>query len=421
MKYLAVAVMMVSFGCAKAEERTKGVKLQYPVDVAPLEVRQMQYTVSAPGSIDAFQQVQITARVQGALDKVSFVEGQLVKEGDILATIESERYQIAVEQAKSTLDKAIATQKSAQAALDRRLTAQKDSPGLVPGEEIEQKQTLVDTAKADVEAARQQQHIAQLNLRDSSVRAPIGGVVQTRTVQQGQYLQPGAVLATILQRDPMLLRFQVTEQDAPRLKVGMTATLTLRESTREFTAHITLVGGAADQTTRLVPITAQIDQTDHQYWLRPGAFCQVIIPVGDARKGIVVPSLAVTPTEKGNVVYVVDDKNIAHARVVELGMHTAQGGVELTRGVKEGEVLVVSGIEPLSEGAPVQIKSKTTLEAATVTPDAGVPGVTPPPTTPLGGSDQGSAAATPPAGSGAGSADAAGSGSGSGHRHKAAP
>ncbi|HEV7553891.1 MAG TPA: efflux RND transporter periplasmic adaptor subunit, partial [Kofleriaceae bacterium] len=345
----------------------------------------------------------------------------LVKDGDVLATIESERYQIAVEQAKSTLDKAIATQKSAQAALDRRLTAQKDSPGLVPGEEIEQKQTLVDTAKADVEAARQQQHIAQLNLRDSSVRAPIGGVVQTRTVQQGQYLQPGAVLATILQRDPMLLRFQVTEQDAPRLKVGMTATLTLRESTREFTAHITLVGGAADQTTRLVPITAQVDQTDHQYWLRPGAFCQVIVPVGDARKGIVVPSLAVTPTEKGNIVYVVDDKNIAHARVVELGMHTAQGGVELTRGVKEGEVLVVTGIEPLSEGAPVQIKSKTTLEAATVTPDAGVPGVTPPPTTPLGGSDQGSSAATPPSGSGSGAGSGDAAGSGSGHRHKATP
>ena len=76
-------------------------KLQYPVDVSPLVTRQMQYSVEAPGTIDAFQQVQITARVSGAVDKVTFVEGQQVKQGDTLAVIESERYQIALEQAKA--------------------------------------------------------------------------------------------------------------------------------------------------------------------------------------------------------------------------------------------------------------------------------------------------------------------------------
>ncbi|HEX7836269.1 MAG TPA: efflux RND transporter periplasmic adaptor subunit [Kofleriaceae bacterium] len=373
----------------------RGVKLEYPVDVASLAVRQMQYTVTAPGSIDAFQQVQITARVPGAVDRVAFVEGQLVKAGDVLAAIESERYTIAVAQARSVLARAEATQRAAEAALERRLTASKDSPGLVPGEEIEQKQTAVDTAEADVESARQALRIAELNLRDSSVRAPIAGVVQTRTVQQGQYLQAGAVLATILQRDPMLLRFQVSEQDAPRLSAGMAATLALKESTRQFTAKITLVADAADPATRMVPVTAEIDQTDHKYWLRPGAFCEVTVPVGNARQGIVVPSLAVQPTEKGNVVYVVDDRHIAHARVVELGMHTPEGGVELTRGVKAGELLVVRGIEPLTDGAPVKIGSTLTLEAA----------------------------AAPPAAAGSGSGAEAGSGteagSGSGHRHRA--
>ena len=341
-----------------------GGKLEYPVDLAKLETRQMQYTVSAPGTIEAFQQVQITARVSGAVDRVSFVEGQQVKAGDVLAVIESERYAIALEQAKSTVSKADAAQKAAQAALDRRLAAQKESPGLVPGEEIEQKQTAVDSAKADMLAAQQAKRVAELNLRDSQVRAPIAGVVQTRTVQQGQYLQPGAVLATILQRDPMLLRFQVTEQDAPRLKADMPVNLTLKESTRTFTGKITLVSDAADPTTRMVPVTAQVDATDHQYWLRPGAFCEVQVPVGSARAGIVVPALAVQPTEKGNVVYVVDDKNIAHAQVVELGMHTAEGGVELTRGVKEGDMLVVRGIDPLTDGAPVKVQGTVTLEQA---------------------------------------------------------
>lgn len=408
--WIAIAAAAVA-GCSKPADpptARRGLKLEYPVDVATLAPRQMQYTVTAPGSIDAFQQVQITARVAGAVDKVGFVEGQVVKAGDALVTIESERYTIAVEQARATLLKAQAAQKAAEAALERRKTADRDSPGLVPGEEIEQKQTAVDTAKADVEAARQALRIAELNLRDSSVRAPIPGVVQTRTVQQGQYLQAGAVLATILQREPMLLRFQVSEQDAPRLEAGMPATLMLKESTREYAAKITLVSDAADPSTRMVPVTAEIDQTDHKHWLRPGAFCEVTVPIGSARQGIVVPSLAVQPTEKGNVVYVVDDKHIAHARVVQLGMHTAEGGVELTRGVSAGELMVVRGIEPLSDGAPVKLGSTLTLEAATAPPPAGA----------------GSGSAAPAAGSAAGSADAPppateepAAGSGSGHRH----
>src|SRR5262249_33961734 len=173
------------------------------------------------------------------------------------------------------------------AQLQRRTGAAAQNPGLIPGEEIETHQTQVDTAKADVEGARQALHVAELNLRDSYVRAPIAGVVQTRTVQTGQFLQPGAVLATILQRDPLLLRFQVTEQDAPRLKNGMVANLSLRESKREYTAKITLVAGAADPATRLVSVTAEIDSTDHQYWLRPGAFCEVRVPVGNARPALV--------------------------------------------------------------------------------------------------------------------------------------
>ena len=364
---IVLLVALCAAACSKPDAQASGGKggrkLEYPVQVAPLQKRHVQYTVTAPGSIDAFQQVQITARVAGAVDRVSFVEGQVVKEGDVLVTIESEHYQVAVDQAKAVLARAQATQKSQEAELARRQNTATTNPGLVPGEEIEQHATSVETAKADVSSASQALRVAELNLRDSFVRAPIAGVVQTRTVQTGQYLQPGAVLATILQRDPMLLRFAVTEQDAPRLKPGMETDLTLRESPRTFTAHITLVGGAADPQTRLVPITAQLDTTDHQYWLRPGAFCEVAVPIGDARDAIVVPTMAVQPTEKGNVVYVVDAKNVAHAKVVQLGMHTPDGNVEVTRGVDEGDSIVVRGIEPLSDGAPVKVTEHTTLEA----------------------------------------------------------
>jgi len=360
---LAILVVLACGACSKSDAATVTHKLEYPVQVATLAKRHMQYTVTAPGSIDAFQQVQITARVVGAVDRVAFVEGQNVKAGDVLATIESDRYQVAVDQAKAALARSQATQKSAEAELQSRTAAEAAHKGLIAGEEIEQHQTAVATAKADVEANNQALRVAQLNLRDSVVRAPIEGVVQTRTVQTGQYLQAGAVLATILQRDPLLVRFAVAEQDAPRLTPGMKGNIQLRESTRVFTATLTLVAGAADPQTRLVPVTGQVDPTEHPYWLRPGAFCEVTIPIGNAHDAIVVPSMAVLPTEKGNVVYVVDAKNVAHQKVVALGMHTADGNIEVTRGVDEGEQIVVRGIEPLSDSAPVKITDHTTLDA----------------------------------------------------------
>ncbi len=174
-------------------------------------------------------------------------------------------------------------------------------PGLIAGEEVQTYETGVATTKADVAAAQENVRVAELNLRDAYVRAPFSGVIQSRTVQAGQYLSPGSVLATLLQREPMLVRFGVTEQDAPRLKAGMVANLKLRESTNAYVAKILLVAEAADPMTRLVPVTGQVDDTQHQYWLRPGAFCEVSVPVGDARPAIVVPSISVQPTATGNV------------------------------------------------------------------------------------------------------------------------
>lgn len=381
-----------SGGAHAASSGGKGArKMTYPVEVAKVEAVPVEYQITAPGQIEAFEQVQVTARVAGAVDRVSFTEGQVVKKGQVLVTIESERYQLAVNQAKVAVDRADANQRAAEADLARREAAVKERPGLIPGEELEQYRTKVALAKADVESAKQALRTSELNLRDSFARAPMNGVIQTRTVQTGQYIPTGAVLATLLQRDPLLLRFAVAEEDAPRIKPGMTATFTLRESQRSYEAKITLVSGAADPKSHLVPVTAEVQEKEHQYWLRPGAFCEVVVPIGNAaRTNPVIPELAIRPNEKGFLAYVVEN-NVAHERSLKLGMHTANGGVEVTDGIKAGEMLVVRGAEPLSEGAPVMI----------VPPDAGLSSI--------GGPRPGASAH--------GSAAAMGSGAPSAHPH----
>lgn len=411
-----ILAIAATSGCGKAKDAPmigKRQKLEYPVDVAPLEQRSMTFSVEAPGSIDAYP-VQITARVAGPVDDVRFMEGDEVNKDQPLVTINRARYAIALEQAKAAYGKAVSTEKSAEAALARRVEAQKESPGVIAGEEIEQKQTAVDTAKADVEAAKQAQAVAELDLKESVVLATTKGTVQTRSVQQGQYLSPGNILGTLIQREPMLLRFNVSDTDAPRVRRAMErgplmANFTMpRDTPYQFQAKLTFLGEAADPGTRLFAATAEVvpptNTADKEAMralkrLRPGAFAQVSIPVGAARPGMVVPQIAVTPTEKGKVVYIVDKDNIAHQKVVETGMHTSQGGIEITRGVNAGDLLVVAGADPLTEGASVTIKSKTTLEAALQAGGSNASDVDP---VPVAGSGS--------PGSAAGSAVAAGSG-----------
>jgi len=359
--------LLASYGCksestktdasntASTESQRGGRRaLTYAVDVLAVEAKPVTYVVNAPGRIEAFEHVQVTARVAGAVDRVGFTEGEQVKRGQVLVVIDSARYQTAVDSAKAAFDKALAAQSDAEAMVTRRQAASAEHPGLIPGEEVASYRTKSLTAKADSRVAEQALKTAQLNLRDSSVRAPIDGVIQTRTVETGQYVQAGYLMATLLRKDPMLLRFEVEVSEALRIKPGMSASFTLRETQETFSAKITLVSGAADATSHMVPITAELTDKEHKYWLRPGSFCDVTVELERAQRLTpTIPRPAARATDHGYVAYVVDG-DVARERTLTLGMNTKDGWIEVRSGLKAGDVLVVRGGEALSEGAKVK-------------------------------------------------------------------
>jgi membrane fusion protein, multidrug efflux system len=337
--------------------------VMFPVDTMNVEVKKLAYIVTAPGTIEAFERVQVTSRVSGAVDRVAFKEGQQVKKGDVLVSIDSERFRLAVNSAKAALDKTNAAQKDVEGQVARREGAMDKHPGLIPGEELETYRTKTLTAKADTAVAGESLKVAELNLRDSNVRAPIDGVIQTRTVETGQFVQAGYVMATLLQQDPMLLRFQVEPQEAPRIKPDMKATFTMRETQRSFTAKITLVAGSADPATHMVAVTGQVDAEEHKYWLRPGSFCDVSVDVDATRDAPVIPRSATRATDHGYVTYVIEN-NVAEERVLTLGMSSKDGWVEVRNGLAAGDVIVVRGAEPLTPGAKVRPTRVTSLDAS---------------------------------------------------------
>ena len=327
--------------------------LEFPVEVEAVSPRRVEYAVRAVGSIEAFEQVQVTARIAGAVDKLDFAEGDRVKAGQVLVEVEPRRFQIAVESAQAAVARTKAELAETQAALQRRQEANEKSPGLVKAEEIESMRARVAAQDAARAAAESQLHLAELNLRDAFVRAPIAGQIESRDVRTGQYVQPGTPVATLLRRDPLLVRFQVPELDAASLLREQKVRFSVRDEGQPLNAVITHVAQAADATSRMVMVTARVDDP-RAGELRPGAFAQVTVPIDAHDDAPVVVETAIRPSEKGFVAFVVTE-GVAHERVLTLGLRTLDGKVEVKQGLEVGDLLVVRGAEALTDGAKVKL------------------------------------------------------------------
>jgi membrane fusion protein, multidrug efflux system len=335
----------------KEKEGGRPKEIVFPVEVRPVELRRVDYSVSGIGAVEAFENVQVTARVAGVLERMHFKEGDSVKEGALLAEVEPQRYQLAVASAQASLERAQASRAEAERELER---AQKlAAEGVTSSSEVSTWETKLTTARAQESETRAALGVASLNLRDARIKAPLGGSIQSRSVQTGQYVQAGTVIATLIRRDPLLLRFKVTEAEAGRMAVGMTANFTVSGSSKKSTAKITFVAGSAEKASRMVPVVAEVAEDPE---LRPGAFAEVTVPIGTNAAALAISETSIRPTERGFVSFVVDN-GVARERIVELGLRTPDGLVEVVKGLRSGEMLVVRGGEALREGAKVRVSA----------------------------------------------------------------
>jgi multidrug efflux system membrane fusion protein len=337
------------------------------VELRTVEPRRVEYRVTAVGAVEAFENVQVTARVAGVLERLYFKEGDNVKEGAPLADIEPQRFQLALASVQATLERVRALKSESERELER---AQKlAAEGISTGIEVNNWQTKLATAGAQEAEARAAVGVASLNLRDARLKAPLAGEIQTRNVQTGQYVQPGTVIATLIRRDPLLLRFKVTEAEASRLALGMPLRFSVSGSGAVHEAKTTFIAGAAEAASRMVPVVAEVKEDPA---LRPGAFAEVTVPIGANDAALAVPETAIRPSERGFIAFVVE-KDVARERIVELGLRTPDGMVEALKGLRAGDALVVRGGEALKEGAKVKAGAAKTRPAPSAASSGAVP------------------------------------------------
>ncbi|CAG0962474.1 partial Multidrug resistance protein MdtA, partial [Anaerolineae bacterium] len=295
---LVLSFLVAACGGGGDSGKSGGRKPVFPVEVITVEGQTVEYAISAVGTVEAFETVLVTARVRGVIEKVNFREGQLVKPDEILLEIEPQTYRNARDGAKARLEKAEAAAADAEFGLNNREKANAKTPGIFSPEEVETWRNKVKSTKAEVSSAKVDVAQAELDLENAFAKAPIGGVIQTRDAQTGAYVQPGALLATLQRRDPLLVRFAVTEQEAGYLSIGKPLTFTARDTPAPLNAKITYISAAADVGTRMVDVLAEVESNEREL-VRPGTFAQVRIVTASRPNTPAIPQTAVRASERG--------------------------------------------------------------------------------------------------------------------------
>jgi membrane fusion protein (multidrug efflux system) len=350
------------------------------VIVAPVRVQDVTDRVHFIGNVEATQQVEVRARVEGFLDKVSFTEGSSVEAGTVLYQIEQGPYQAALDQAKAVLAAAQAQLASAQATLKEKeaelgrqttLARQQFASQAVLDQATalrDEAAAAVQQADAQIQSAQAQINTANLNLSYTTLKAPISGLIGKSSSTVGNLVSPNTgVLATIVQMSPIRVVFAIPERDyvtIMKLLAGQKGSAGA-ESYDLFSPQLLLPDGTAyDQPGRIEFINNQIDPSTGTVAVRasfdnpgnvllPGQYASVTVQVGRSQALPSVPQAAVLQDDQGSYVYLVDKDNRVQKRPVKTGIRT-QTGFAVESGLQQGETVIVDGIQKARPGIIVQ-------------------------------------------------------------------
>ncbi len=366
---LAAAALAIALaGCgSRAAEQAMPAPPQ--VGTAPVLAKPIHQWDAFSGRVEAVENVQLRPRVSGYIDKVDYVEGQEVKKGDVLFTIDARPYRAELARAEAELARARtqAELARAEAARGRKLADQQ----AISTETWEQRRAAADQAVAEVAAAQAAAEQARLNLEWTRVRAPIAGRAGRALVTAGNLVTAGdgaSVLTTLVSQERMYVYFDADE--ATFLRYARMARTGERPDQREagLPVRVGLIGedgfshaGRVDfldnqieRSTGTIRVRAVIDNADRR--LVPGLFARVQLPGSGEFRALLIDDRAVLTDQDRKYVYVVDGDGKAQRRDVQLG-RTADGLRIVERGLAAGDRVIVDGVQKVfMPGMPVQVK-----------------------------------------------------------------
>lgn len=310
--------------------------------------RAVEITQRALGSVRARTDPRVAAEIAGRIEALQVDEGRRVDGGQLLAEIEAEDYEIALDRAETDIRRLEARIRVQEATVARNRALGESE--YVSAQQMDEAEAELDALREDLAGARLNRRTAERDLDRTRIHAPFGGQIEERMVSEGDYVQPGEPLFHLSTADALQVRVGFPEMLAASLEPGMPLHLynrSARES--ELAAEITEVRPVISEGGRAVGVIAEIDNPGG--W-RPGASVNAEVVIA-TRESITLPAQAVVRRPDGSTVYVLDEgRQSVEARVVETGRRTADW-VEIREGIEAGEAVAVDGAGFLTDGAAV--------------------------------------------------------------------
>jgi RND family efflux transporter MFP subunit len=337
------------------------------VSVAKALERELPVWDEFAGRLEAVETVEVRPRVSGYVESVNFVEGSLVRKGDLLFVIDPRPYQAQLAGAEAELERAIARAEltAAEAERSEKLLEIR----AVSREEYEQQVSAAREAEANVAAARAAVQSARLNLEFTRVVSPIDGRVSKAEVTPGNLVTGGSnaatLLTTVVSIDPIYVTFEGDEQ--VYLKYNELARRGASPSSRgepnpvliglanedgyPHRGEMVFVDNRVDPRTGTIRVRAALDNEDG--YLTPGLFARVKLLGHEKHRAVLVDERAIGTDQSQKFVYVVDANNTISYRTVKIG-RLADGLRIIEQGLEPGETVVVNGLQRVRPGVTIQ-------------------------------------------------------------------
>ncbi|MBL9186912.1 MAG: efflux RND transporter periplasmic adaptor subunit [Opitutaceae bacterium] len=377
--YAAVAVVFAGaawfFAVQSAPPKTSGYSSfrsrdrnqAVPIRAEAARKADLAVHLRAIGTVVPLNTVVVRSRVDGQLLKVSFTEGQEVKQGDILAEIDPEPYLLRLAQMEGAYLQSQSQVRTAKADLER--FKQLNAQTLVTLQQLEAQQALVAEREGLLAVEKARVDDARRQLDYTRIEAPISGRLGLRQVDAGNIIRAGDAggLVTITQTRPITVNFTVPEIELQKVIGPLRAGETLHveawdrsERTILATGSLRTVDNQIDLATGTLKLKAEFPNTDEK--LFPNQFVNVRLRVQTLRDAVVIPSVGVQFGSRGNYVYLVNAENKATVRDVVLG--PSEGQVQaILQGVAPGDLVVLEGLDRLREGRLVQVLAEEPAKA----------------------------------------------------------
>jgi multidrug efflux system membrane fusion protein len=326
-----------------------------PVMVAKVERSTIPVELNAIGTGRAFESVSVESQVAGIVKEVHYQQGQFVRKGDLLVTLDQDPFLAALSQSEAALARDKAQAQLSQAELQRYEELYK--AGIVSKAQNDQYLATSAAAQATVRADEAAIQTAKIQLSYCSIYAPISGVTGARLVSPGATVKANdtPMLVVINQVSPIYVSFSVPQQYLESVKRLMARShlpvkaIPPGDSTAE-SGFLTFVNNTVDPSTGTIQLMASFPNTDHRLW--PGQFSNVVLNLGEQHDVLVIPSQAVQAGQQGDYVFVVKPEMTVDVRQVKVG-HTTNNQTEVLEGLSPGETVVTDGQVRLVPGSKV--------------------------------------------------------------------